>query len=862
MAKLAPKIMGNVIRLAPTETQEPGGWLVAKQAPPEHQRDRIGRHVSSTLDNQKYDGRFSRSYRLLTDDQLWNVYVRVPDVRAAVDSIVRRIATWDWFVEPAVGPEDPDYAKALDLSEEVRRFLQAPNEDGETWQELWTKTITDLLIFDAGVVEAVFDSKVVENLDGKAVQVPGDELQEFVSLRGADILPVVDEHGRTLGYQQDLLGSGISVTDPKRLLAQAENSEQANKDRPVFQPRQIAYMRLFPTNSSVLGQPLIEVLINEIITMMRQSEHSMLAFDADEIPPGILVLAGVAGAAADAAKQEFKRMRGKDHKVRVITSPDPNASGAKWVELRHTAKDVDFVNVVREVRRTIWRVFGVLPVEMGASEDIPRAVGAVQLDVGSSHLINPTLEMVEGKVNARMIPLIVADPSLVHLIRFKFDRETELSPEEQRAKSDTLAKYVDTGIMTRNEARMALDLPPVEGGDVATVSTGQGPVPLGGFAFGDEKGPGPDEGGPSKPPGGSGGDSGGVNDDGASSPDEGEEAPGEVEASIRIQRVRDLVRLIGHAEHGAECGCQFGRAVLDEDLPSDWQPRGRFRDVRTMDLKPLFDEVTGYSRAVEPLYDRAEEEVLAIIASAYKPGGMNEDDAFLVQQRISAAIDRLEAQWALAAAPFYRRTAKIGRDAAAHFTALDVLDDWEQRGQQYGDRAIRYLCESGGMLNDLRARLAVTVSALTVRSRPVDVEMASQKAPKNIDPESDEDTAFAAMAAAFVALKHRIKNWAGRLVELANQTMREGFLAGGTIAGATGEPEPVEWWAEWVSVGDNHMCQTCGDLGSDGFVLLSSLPTVPGGDTECGARCRCVLVLWTRAEVQAGRAVPLSGGAP
>ena len=54
------------------------------------------------------------------------------------------------------------------------------------------------------------------------------------------------------------------------------------------------YLRLYPNTSGPEGTPLIESLVNEIITMLRQSEHVMLQVDANEIPPGILVLTGIA----------------------------------------------------------------------------------------------------------------------------------------------------------------------------------------------------------------------------------------------------------------------------------------------------------------------------------------------------------------------------------------------------------------------------------------------------------------------------------------------------------------------------------------------------------------------------------------
>lgn len=58
------------------------------------------------------------------------------------------------------------------------------------------------------------------------------------------------------------------------------------------------------------------------------------------------------------------------------------------------------------------------------------------------------------------------------------------------------------------------------------------------------------------------------------------------------------------------------------------------------------------------------------------------------------------------------------------------------------------------------------------------------------------------------------------------------------------------------------VCPTCRVYGAWGFVPLGQFPTVPGGQTECRKRCRCVIQVVTRGEVEDGTAILLSGFAP
>lgn len=824
-------------------SEEPaGGWLAGPQgAPAEYNtRDRIGRHVSTTLEGAAgYDSAQTRQQRLLTADQLWLVYNRVPDVRAAVDAIVRRVATWDWFVEPTLDPSEEGYEEALNLATQAREFLKTPNNDGETWQEFWTKLVTDLVIFDAGASEVVFDSILQRDADGEIIIgddgrpkiAGGENFEEFVVLRGPDIVPIIDQFGRTLGYKQDRYGTGIVFTDPGGL--DALRGQLAGE--PIFGPEQIVFFRMFPSTSTTTGQPLIETIVNEIITMMRQSEHSMLTFDADEIPPGILVITGVSGAAADAAKQDLKRLRGKDHKVRVVTSPDPNATGARWVELRHTQKDVDFVNVVMQIRRTIWRVFGVLPIEMGDTQDVPRSVGRVQLEVGASHLIGPILELIEGKVNARMLPQVVGVENK-GLVTFKFDRESKLSATDQKAKSETLTGLVSNGILSRNEARKDLDLPPVAGGDTLTIDTPTGPIPLTNYV------PTPEE----------------VPEPGDDDPDEGNEEP--IVTPEAIAEVNATVHR--HTHDCAACAAKDTRAA--DALPSEWQARGKFDGVRTLSLQPLWEVTAEYTTEVRALYDDATAEVVSLVASTYKPGELDDQDATHLLNRLFQIMERLETQWAAATRRHYKRAAKIGRDSATDFTGRQVQDEWQQRADVYWSRAMGFLAQPGGLTYTVRAKLSALVAGLqSERSKLQTRQGQDAEIPAGVVATMPVADATAAASASFTTERFRITNWSGRLIELANSVfgdgMQEGSLSEVDNADEAGGPV---WYVEWVNVGDARMCPTCTQLGSAGFVPMRNLPTVPGGQTECQANCRCVLVMWTEAEVNNGTAISLSGGAP
>ena len=857
---------GNVVHLRKPKS-DPGGWLASRSSvsrPAMAERDRVGRQAAtvlfgaSVLSSEQY-GSYNR---ILTNEQLWLVYQRVPDVRACVDAICRRVATWNWLIAPTSSPDSEGYQELLEAADKAVSFLKTPNTDGETWQELWTKVITDLLVFDAGVIENVYGGKWTD----KGLFDADGDLEELVGLRGSTIYPIVDQFGHVEGYKQSY--TGIDVAN---LSYQQETTDEGLSKQALFTPEQIVYMRVFANTQSPLGSPVIESIVNEVITMLRSSEHTMLAMDADEIPPGILVLTGIAGQAASAAMADLQNMRGKDHKVRVITTPDPKGTGASWVELRHKAKDVDFVNVINEVKRTIWRVFGVLPIEMGATEDIPRSVGQVQLDVSTSHLINPILELIEAKVNARILPLLVKDKSQLENIAFTFDRESKLSTLEQKEKSAALNTFVMQGLMTRNEARQDLGLAPVVNGDVMTITTGQGTFTLEQIVGGTVEGivePTEDQGGPgtaSPPP-----------DD---TPDlqELENESEEVLESkyICIECEHEQVRGMGSETLCEKCGhlsvlkhihdkdCEVcTRDILgNEDLPSDWQPLGKFADVRTVDLVELHNAVVGYQRAVLPLYDKMKDNVVAEFAANYRPNSLNDADAVLLISKVNRHIDRLSNEWGMVSEQFYEKAGDIGVKAARNFTGQQVLSNILERSLSYGDSAMVYLSNNGGLLNDLKVEMTMLISAMSIESNSAPESRAIYDVPDEVNQAMDVAAASRVAGEMVEAQKFRTSNWTGKLVNLCTLAMIDGLVEGNSaVESRANSPAivPTEWYAEWVSVGDNKMCPTCTAEGEKGYRPAQEFALLPGGATECGAKCRCVVVVWTKKEILNGTAISFS----
>lgn len=821
-----------------------------------HAVNSLGGAVSTNTDGSV---RYTTPNRLLTSEQLHLIYQRTPDVRAGFDQIARVVSTQDWMVEvTGLDPSDDGYEAALEVAEATKQFLQTPNANDWTWQEVLVAWVTDLLKFDRGPVE------LCRGRDGL--------LEEIVPVRGGSIMEVVDEHGRLQHYKQ--VPEGIFSGD----LAANEV---------VIDTDDMLMLQLYRTTEGPGGLPILESLVNEIVAILRSSEYIALALDLNEIPPGLMVVSGLAQQAIDRFRAEMASNRNRDWKFRMLFNPG-KALGpvdARWVQFQRAPRENQIAELSKEIRRTIWRVIGVMPVTMGDTERTPRATAEVQMDASASHLITPILELLQAKVNSRIVPMLVPE-EFFGLIEFRFKTERDLSELEKKDRADRLTTLTSAGIITVDEARAELGFDPIEDEEEEEESTT----------------PSPDA-------------SNGPDDDVPDSPGEGNEAAEEDagrrvkrRASDRLRRARTRAKAKAAARvlrrrfgvethpyderkggctkdhvHGPECSHSH-RSFEPEDLPSGWQPDSHFRDYRTVDLPALGTEIAGYAVDVEPLWEQARTMVISAVASQYVAEGFDSERRQLAMQAVSDYLSKLMVDWAITTSGRYTSVAEVARNSTADWVTnpMDIGAARDMAGA-YRDRAMGYLTDAGGPIHTVERRvLEVLVQVSDVRSRPSkDLRRGSTRAAP-LTPGASPQEVLQRVGDIFDAQKFRIKNWSGRLVELAYQVVDASLAnaeeartrgkghaprAGHAVSrngslGAQTRNQTTEWWVEWVAVHDRGTCPTCDREGLMPMRPLSSLPTFPGGATECKARCRCILVYWTREEVFGGQAERLGNSEP
>jgi HK97 family phage portal protein len=147
--------------------------------------------------------------------------------------------------------------------------------------------------------------------------------------------------------------------------------------------------------------------------------------------------------------------------------------GSKYQQLEFTADQMQMLATRSMQLSEIARFFGVPEVMIGAGVNSSSAWPASfeqQLLYFLNFTLNPYLDEWEAAIRQRLIPLdardeVFADHDVSNFI--KMDSQT---------KGQFLATLVQNGLMTRNEARVVLHLPTIQGGDELTVQTNLAPL--------------------------------------------------------------------------------------------------------------------------------------------------------------------------------------------------------------------------------------------------------------------------------------------------------------------------------------------------------------------------------------------------
>ncbi|WP_427135878.1 phage portal protein [Pseudarthrobacter sp. S9] len=316
-------------------------------------------------------------------------------------------------MEPLFTPMDGFKGDGEAAVAAARAALSFPDRE-HSWDEWLSLWIDNLLTFDSGPLYRR------RNRDGKII---GLEIVD-----GSTIYPLIDDHGRrpqapAPAYQQVIKG-------------------QASVD---FTAEDITYARFRPQTDSPFGMAPLEAIMMTVNTDMRFQWHLLQMFTEGSIPGGFMEVPPDVNSADQVAEWQdywdatFMGDQSIVHKLVAVPA------GAKFTGTAPAAFDPEFP---KYLAIKVAGAFGVVPQDLGLTDDVNRATGETQTDTQFRVNTLPWVRFVETIVT-RYLQHDLGLPVQVKLNtgRDKEDRLTEAQAHKV---------YIEMGMESPDEARESI----------------------------------------------------------------------------------------------------------------------------------------------------------------------------------------------------------------------------------------------------------------------------------------------------------------------------------------------------------------------------------------------------------------------
>lgn len=225
---------------------------------------------------------------------------------------------------------------------------------------------------------------------------------------------------------------------------------------------EVIHFKKFNPMNPYRGMGTVQAAELAIDTDGQASKWQRNFFYNSAMPSGVLTAEGTM------SQDQYDRIRANwDMKFRGTSNAHKMAlleGGLKFQSLSPTSKEMEFSQSRKDLRDEILGIFRVPKSILGITEDVNRAAAESAEYYFSKHVILPELHFIASKLNEFYLEKFNLDQS-----KYRFVYEDPV-PQNQELAMQMRASDVNAGIMTRNEARAEIGLPPVEGGDVLLVS--------------------------------------------------------------------------------------------------------------------------------------------------------------------------------------------------------------------------------------------------------------------------------------------------------------------------------------------------------------------------------------------------------
>lgn len=355
-----------------------------------------------------------------------------PYIFSVIKAIQDEVASVPWeiklreeYIQDGTEPDET-------ARKQIVNFFNNPNGNYESFESITRSWVRDICVLDSGVGVKVFDKKgdfsQLFARDGGTFLLNPD-IYGYIGDRDDFVIPptqfVLTNGLQGLGTSQEQ--SNGYGTDKENLDYLHDKFKSAEYDqmyqnqaayfqygwtagaRPVpFGKREIMFIKMNPRTDSIYGKSPLEVLYDQILTLIYGSEYNLDFYLNNNIPNGFLTFKGASQPQADAYRvrlenqfmenDEFGNFKKKHFKV-PITSYE-----TQWTPMQMSSKEMEVIAQQQWFTKLVWACFGMTAAEMGFTEDSNQATDVNQSDVSKRRAIKPFLSILKYAINNQLMP--------------------------------------------------------------------------------------------------------------------------------------------------------------------------------------------------------------------------------------------------------------------------------------------------------------------------------------------------------------------------------------------------------------------------------------------------------------------------
>jgi phage portal protein BeeE len=338
-----------------------------------------------------------------TDIDIVNVrkIAQSPVFFSVENTLLNELCALEWDIVPCEGIEEE---KVKSKIKSTKDFFKNPNDNDESFRQILRAIGRDIIELDAGTINKVYTA--------------GGKFSQIFTIDGATILKNPDEHGY-MGNRADYVSLNLdhnsNQEDIKWYYENYYNKEAAYFQYnwtggiwPIpFGRKEIIYFDNNSRSDSIYGRSPAQIVYDILLILLYAQNVNLDAYIKNNLPTGIVQIINGNKEQINSTRDYFNHLINEkdnfgNNRHLSFNFPITNTE-VKYTPFTFSAKDMQMIEQQKWFQQLVWAVLGVTPDEMGQTDNSNRSTANEQSRIFKRKALKPLLNMIEYKLNTRLV---------------------------------------------------------------------------------------------------------------------------------------------------------------------------------------------------------------------------------------------------------------------------------------------------------------------------------------------------------------------------------------------------------------------------------------------------------------------------